>query len=334
MPATATPATQPVARVVLDRIAVLSGRVDEACRRLGDVEDGEALHDFRVGLRRLWTVLRVYAPHVPGDCRKVRRRLRALARSTNGARDAEVMLEWLAAVPGDWPQRDRFGLEAWIRRLQSERCMAYDSSRTEAPAVWLRVSARLGSVLRDWEAEDATPLFGPVTAAEVRDRAKRLHRRLSAVSGVDADMPAHRARIDAKRLRYVLEPFRESTPAAKDAVRELRRFQEAFGNLHDMHVLLARLREEVGRASAERGTLQFDLAVADVATPAEVLTASGHPEVPGLLRLARRAAHHRRELYQQVERRYLRDHAAGLLGQLSAVAAVLEEVTPGATPAE
>src|SRR3954453_14260258 len=70
----------------------------EARPRLADPGDAEALHDFRVGLRRLRGGLRAYAPQladtIPG---KLARRLKRLAGSTGPGGDTEVQIEWLRA---------------------------------------------------------------------------------------------------------------------------------------------------------------------------------------------------------------------------------------------
>ena len=67
----------------------------EALDRLGEGDD-EALHDFRVSLRRLRSIIRAYRPFLKGSKpRKLRKRLGALASSTNVARDAEVQIVWL-----------------------------------------------------------------------------------------------------------------------------------------------------------------------------------------------------------------------------------------------
>ena len=71
-------------------------QIDMTHARLGDQLDQEALHDFRVGIRRLrsafgpigrsWRV--ASAARCAGGCTN-------LARATNDGRDVEVQLDWL-----------------------------------------------------------------------------------------------------------------------------------------------------------------------------------------------------------------------------------------------
>jgi len=68
------------------RLLLLSylDQIDAAHARLGNQLDQEALHDFRVGIRRLRSAIRAYRAELEGSVNgKMRRRLRVLARATN-----------------------------------------------------------------------------------------------------------------------------------------------------------------------------------------------------------------------------------------------------------
>src|SRR4051794_1842066 len=71
-------------------------RASTAARRL-DKDDPEALHDFRVALRRLRTHQKAYQDVLGrAATKKLRKRLKKIARATNASRDVEVGREWLA----------------------------------------------------------------------------------------------------------------------------------------------------------------------------------------------------------------------------------------------
>ena len=84
---------------LLDRSAEESARllalsyldqIDRAERRLANPSDREALHDFRVGLRRLRSTLSSYRVQLQDSITpSMRRRIRDLARATNAGRDTE-----------------------------------------------------------------------------------------------------------------------------------------------------------------------------------------------------------------------------------------------------
>ena len=79
--------------------------------RDGDSEADEALHDFRVGVRRLRSWLRAFKPWLRTDIsRKRRRSLSKIADATREARDATVHLEWLRKERPD-VYREHFGIK-------------------------------------------------------------------------------------------------------------------------------------------------------------------------------------------------------------------------------
>ena len=79
----------------LRAFGLLEGAAGASKRLRGD-DDPEALHDLRVGLRRLRSTLRAYRSHLKGSVsKKLRKKLKALAGATSPARDTEVQLTWL-----------------------------------------------------------------------------------------------------------------------------------------------------------------------------------------------------------------------------------------------
>jgi CYTH domain-containing protein len=60
----------------------------------------------------------------------------------------------------------------------------------------------------------------------------------------------HRARIAAKRLRYLLDPFVGGVPDGGAVIDQLKALQDALGDVHDAHVFLAELRETLPEAWA------------------------------------------------------------------------------------
>ncbi|HEY2025526.1 MAG TPA: CHAD domain-containing protein, partial [Gemmatimonadaceae bacterium] len=64
--------------------------------RLADPNAADALHDFRVALRRLRSWLRAFRPYLDDRVRRpTRRRLGRIADASNAGRDIEVQIAWL-----------------------------------------------------------------------------------------------------------------------------------------------------------------------------------------------------------------------------------------------
>src|ERR1700680_3226326 len=104
-----------------------------ALPRLADPEDGEALHDLRVGLRRLRSCLASYPDQAGGSVPgKLSRRLRRLARATGPGRDAEVQIAWLrehGAEAGRRNRQHRQGLAWLLERFERRKGEAYSALR-------------------------------------------------------------------------------------------------------------------------------------------------------------------------------------------------------------
>jgi CHAD domain-containing protein len=90
----------------------------------------------------------------------------------------------------------------------------------------------------------------------VVDRAwKRLGRHAAAISESSAPEDLHRVRIDAKKLRYLLELLQPFYPeiALDPGIARLRKLQDCLGRFHDAWVEQQALRSLAMRAGGETG---------------------------------------------------------------------------------
>src|SRR5205814_9032436 len=97
-------------RLALAHLDAVAG----ARARLVGNADPDALHDYRVALRRLRSCLRAYAKPLRSSLTgKTTRRLRRLAHGTNRCRDLEVHLAWLEEQRGSAADVARPGID-WL----------------------------------------------------------------------------------------------------------------------------------------------------------------------------------------------------------------------------
>ena len=227
---------------------LLADLVDERVR-LG--EHPEALHDFRVALRRLRSWLRAFRPWLHDTVRRrTYRELAAIADASSGARDAEVALAWLSGL--ELPSRAATGvrhLSACIRRDKRKATRAFRAHvDADFSGIVRRLSKQLASyrvnVTPDGPATIAT--MGTVLAQTVREHVAGFDSALRSVKSADDETASHNARIAGKRLRYLLEQFDDVRGA--EVVKQFAGLQDALGELHDAHVLIDRI-------AAERATL-------------------------------------------------------------------------------
>ncbi len=290
----------------------------------------EPLHDFRVALRRLRSALRTYRPWLRDSVRpRHEKRLKRIARSTNEARDAEVELAWLAAV-GDAlaSARQRPALELLVARCEARAHAGPDPERVAER--FLRAARKLEGRLRT-RGRKVEPVgaagvrFGGVLASLIGDQADALSARMSAIRGAADQEGVHRARIEGKRLRYLLEPLRGNRHAdASEVIGRLKRLQDVLGELHDAHVLASELRDALVGAAAERASLLHAAVYAHGASDAAVREVLRRSPRPGLLALTRLVRERRDALHAELDRDWRAGGTDALAGRARAIAAALE----------
>ena len=242
------PADEATRRIALD----LLDQARAAAARLHAKTDGEALHDFRVAVRRLRSTARAHRRHLVGALsRKREKQLEKLQRATGHARDLEVQHAWLAEACAQLPSDERDGLGAHLDSLSAARERrlgeARKAVRTRFPALDGKLTRKLGFTVVPFM-EAPPPVFGAVVGGLARAGVAELAKHLEALDAKEEHTAIHGARIVGKRLRYLLEPVRRALPDAKDVVLRLKRLQDLLGDLHDRHVIGAALDEALHRA--------------------------------------------------------------------------------------
>ena len=230
------------------RIVALGHLADatSAHARLASQSDDEALHDFRVALRRLRSWERAFRPYLRNDLgKKLRRRLRDLARDTGASRDLEVHLAWLQEQRRSLGRRQRTGLDWLVAELESRKGAADRVLARDIDGRFTKLERKLARALESYRERlrlrkdgRAAPLpaFAEALAPRVRKAASGLEAHLGHVRTERDVREGHEARIAAKRLRYLLEPVMKIVPGAADLVDRLKGLQDVLGDLHDAQV--------------------------------------------------------------------------------------------------
>ncbi len=279
-------------------------------RRLEDHPDPEALHDFRVSIRRLRSLLRAYRPQLESSVRKKdRSRLRAIQNATGGGREADVALEWLTKQQRDLGPEHLTGLNWLSAKLLARRRECSQALDGEVRDVFKRTAEKLEERLaimrseRNLLADRPHVSFGRTLANLTEAHATDLLVQLGQIARMDDSEALHEARIMAKRLRYLLEPVRAYVDQAQPIVKKTKRLQEVLGELNDVHVLMSeidlafddaltqkarRIKESLGRGDIDRARSDASMS-----------------EWVGLVELYSRLENERRELIGKVRDRWL-----------------------------
>jgi CHAD domain-containing protein/CYTH domain-containing protein len=308
------------------------GEASAAARRLDDPADAEALHDFRVAVRRLRATARAYADQLDGVLgKKERKRLKTLQQATGPGRDAEVALEWLEPQRPGLREGHRLGFDTLADRLSTQKAACYERAKKKVRRDFEKLRKKLDHKLERMTVvvhlHDPTP--PPTWAEELAEKAR------DAIDEVVADLErvrneddqgaltgVHDARIAMKRLRYLLEPARPYVQALRPLIKECKSLQDVLGEINDAHVLLELLDETVEDATRERAKRLHELALAD--DEERMRAEVRRTERPGFEEVRRRLVEREHTLMESVRNDWLDGGLATFAGHVRALADRLE----------
>lgn len=257
-----TPGTR-TPKLDLDPAATAREATCAICRRLlatmrqneGGVRadiDTEFLHDFRVALRRTRAALGELKAALPAPVvNEFKAAFRDLGRLTGPVRDLDVYLLAQDEIRAQVPPRLRAGLDPLFATLRAQRTEAQGAllQALTAPS-YRRVLRRWAAALdpppgRRLAASPAADVPAPAFASErIHRRWRRLIARGLAIRDDTPPAELHTLRIQAKKLRYLLEFFASFYPPRQiqDLVRHLKGLQDNLGAHNDLVVQQQRLR--------------------------------------------------------------------------------------------
>ena len=229
-----------------------------ACReRLQADTDNEALHDLRIALRQLRSLLRPLTALTA--CADLQQRAAELGRLTGPLRDLEVLHGYLHEQ----------GLNMAAQARQPLLHQGYSALLSSAPL------AQLLTALDEWpqqwrEAAGSGELRGLHTLIGKRLRKDR-QRLLQAL--LDPAQDRHRLRLLVKRLRYAAEAYPQLSELSGRTRMRLKQAQSALGDWHDHWQWLLRAESEADlqpcvptwRAAIQRAEQEADLALVQLA---------------------------------------------------------------------
>lgn len=255
--AVSRPKRAPAAGVLLARsLRTLDAELAAAIPRVLASSDEEAIHDLRVAIRRLRTLLKLARPvfgRYHADA--VRSAFTVVHRATGALRDEEVLDETLALVENDSPafvawKARRQARERSLRRGVVARLRAGDLSRAR----------KLLNALTTLPIEPKRDRSAAKLARKAVERARKNVEQLRDVPTSDA-VGLHDLRIAYKELRYATELLASALPSDLAAMADpAAKFQKRLGEIHDADMALATLSRARGldpkTLGAVRGALE------------------------------------------------------------------------------
>jgi CHAD domain-containing protein len=256
-PVAATPPAPTAGPFLVEKLRALEARLGEVALRFqAAAEDGEAVHDLRVALRRTCTVLEV-GRSVLGSfqAEEVRLALREVMQATGVLRDDEVLLELIGALGVTHPD-----VQVWLdaRRRREQRLR--NALRRAVRGGALEGGRRLLAALLVFRVDPRHDRRLGKFARRAVDRARRRVDRRRHARPDDADA-LHRLRIAYKRLRYTTETFAETLPSDLAALAQpAAKLQGRLGDLHDVDVAIVSVRRARGLSPEARAEVLAALA--------------------------------------------------------------------------
>jgi CHAD domain-containing protein len=279
-------------RAAAARVAVLPRR--------SSAVDPEAIHDFRVAIRRLRTVLRpVRRVYGRQRLRLLGEDLKRMADATGELRDEEVLRETLGALPlapatevalGRWMEgrlRREHALRASIVRMLKPLPAGHPGPARVSSRATSKVDAEhLERTLVELDERFATSRKASLAIASLREEGLAAARAdVRARASIDpSDAHAmHALRIRWKRLRYTAELFAahdgtlgqaERAPIEHLAKRAAR-MQKRLGELHDLDEAIVRVKRAWGLEGSARVAVLDALLGARMAAAERAMTEVG-----------------------------------------------------------
>ena len=227
------------------RYDLLQKRLDQFTRMLHGIGEGDvrALHRTRVASRRLREILPVL--QLKSDlAERLGRRLRKVTTLLGPVRELDVLADLVAELQ----ESGRYDSQVFRRVatvIAAERTHARERLDSKLSADELeRLARKLDKVAGDLR--DRKPSRGWRWAVDARAtrRAATLIAALDAAGSIYLPERLHNVRIALKKLRYALEISGEAAGLKATAdVRALKRHQDILGRLHDVQVLIDRVRQ-------------------------------------------------------------------------------------------
>ena len=242
-----------------DRLHALLERVNREWRRCAECSDSDAVHDFRVSLRRFGETLRLFKDLMPKTgCKQVRSERRQIMQLAGRTRDVDIAREMFVysdiAIPSDLDNflaTERAIAEAALRaslavglatsfQRRWESALELDSAEYPNPEEALPSRDREGVVWRSAEtsAANAQRVLPGLLEGYCRKGEKL------AIEGVKAAR-LHELRLGAKHLRYALEIFRPVYGRKMDILlANMKESQTDLGEISDCTATIAWLKEK------------------------------------------------------------------------------------------
>lgn len=227
--------------------------------------DTEFLHDYRVQLRKIRSVLSLFkGVYDDTQTGELKRRFSELAAQTGRLRDLDVYLLKKSEYHALLPESLHNGLDALLDTLRRQRVSEKNKlGRHLRSAAYEREITALGEIFSRPKAlvpgEQADQPAHSYACERIWQRYRKVRRIALDIGPHTEDAEVHELRIHCKKLRYLIEFFGAAFPQAelKRLLKPLKRLQDTLGLFNDYSVQQQSLQaflQAPGRRGGARST--------------------------------------------------------------------------------
>lgn len=203
--------------------------------------DSEFLHDYRVAVRKLRSVLQlVKGTYEKEDTRRLKSAFGDYARATNRLRDLDVYLLGEDEYRQQLPVSLREGLDKMFADFRKERSSVLSSVKRHFKSKAYNKSIETEEAWLDKpsEGERSNLPVLKVASKEIYKHYKLIRESGRRINETTPDEEVHELRIECKKLRYLLELFSSLYDSShiKFITKKLKRLQETLGDFNDFSV--------------------------------------------------------------------------------------------------
>jgi CHAD domain-containing protein len=215
-----------------------------------DGQDIEHLHEIRLAIRRLRSLMRLFRRHLPDTLADpADDSLRTLAHDLGPARDADVWVDFLHGknrqLGLDANRLWRTFLEHHTRRQQRHHATVRRCLRSRAVVTLRRHMAELLRVELPRRTRQPAPVDLVKFAGQKLRKQVKTARKLKGLRKHDDPSSLHRLRIALRKARYLGEFFAPTLGKPTEKLtRRLKQMEQALGRIHDIDVALDHLHRD------------------------------------------------------------------------------------------
>jgi CHAD domain-containing protein len=248
--------SQPSELLIRQRLSVLTRSIPSA--RSGDAT---GIHQARVATRRIRAALPLVVRGSAG--RKLTKRVSRLTRALGVVRELDVALLNLDEFAADSTMPPD-GIDLLRTILEEDRQRLFAELGERIDHLHLDKLQRKAMAAAQRHCADGSDVSGPKRLKAVIKRSARrafaLQAAIENAGGIYLPDRLHQVRVAVKKLRYILEIARElSRSRASARIRTLKSAQDLLGRMHDLEILIMRIRALQGSDRAPTLTASADL---------------------------------------------------------------------------